>query len=131
MKVVGRMGELDSRQMLVQNCLHIQESSGVGMYTKSKRSTDPRCSKRSIVNFVKGESELANEPVFSPDALRLERKNASSEGSGKKNQEKRNSGVKKTGSFVTNSILDSNPQASAFAHSVLKVPAVRVTRPTI
>ena len=111
-KVVGHMSELDSSQMLVKIGAKLPSYSGVKWcrhaHELQTKSGLPVLFK-DIVNFVKGESELANDPVFSPDTLRLERKNASGEGAGKKTHEKSNSDVKKTGSFVTGVMPDSNP----------------------
>ena len=77
MKKMQSMGDLDSTETLrlvssklpsysaVKWCRHAHETQ-----TKSRKIV----TFSALVNFVKGEAELANDPIFSPDALKAERK---------------------------------------------------------
>ena len=77
MKTMQSMGDLDSTETLrlvssklpscsaVKWCLHAHETQ-----TRSKKIV----TFSALVNFVRGEAELANDPIFSPDALKAERK---------------------------------------------------------
>ena len=77
MKTMQSMGDLDSTETLhlvssklpsysaVKWCRHAHE-----MQTRSKKIV----TFSALVNFVRGEAELANDPIFSPDALKAERK---------------------------------------------------------
>ena len=77
MKTMQSMGDLDSTETLrlvssklpsysaVKWCRHAHETQ-----TKSKKIV----TFSALVKFVRGEAELANDPIFSPDALKAERK---------------------------------------------------------
>ena len=77
MKTMQSMGDLDSTETLrlvssklpsysaVKWCWHAHETQ-----TRSKKIV----TFSALVNFVRGEAELANDPIFSPDALKAERK---------------------------------------------------------
>ena len=77
MKTMQSMGDLDSTETLclvssklpsysaVKWCRHAHE-----MQTRSKKIV----TFSALVNFVRGEAELANDPICSPDALKAERK---------------------------------------------------------
>lgn len=103
-KVVGRMDELNSSQMLFQIAAKLPSYSGV-KWCRHAHETQTISGFpvvfKDFVLFVKGESELANDPVFSPDALKRERKGIN-ERVDKKNQEKsKNSNQKKVFSLAT------------------------------
>ena len=76
-KIVGSNGELDSTQNLIQVCAKLPSYSGVKWcrhaYDKRTKSGS-NVSFSEFVQFVQGESDLANDPVFSPDALKGERR---------------------------------------------------------
>ena len=76
-KIVRSKGELDSIQNLIQVSAKLPSYCGVkwcrhAYDTRTKSGSNVSFSE--FVQFVKGESDLANDPVFSPDALRRERR---------------------------------------------------------
>lgn len=77
-KIVGSISELDSNQNLIQVSTKLPSYSGVKWcrhaYETRTKSASNTVTFSDFVRFVKGESELANDPVFSPDALKRERK---------------------------------------------------------
>ena len=73
---------------------------------------------KDFVNFVREESELANDPIFSPDVLRQERKSASREGSSRG----RNFGQTKSASIVTGVTQNTASQTQATSYSQLQCP---------
>ena len=78
MKIVGSISELDSNQTLIQVSAKLPSYSGVKWcrhaYETRTKSSSNAVSFKDFVQFVKGESDPANDPVFSPDALRKERR---------------------------------------------------------
>ena len=76
-KVAGSKGELDSSQILIQVSAKLPSYSGVKWCRhayEARTKSGSNVSFSEFVQFVKGESDLANDPVFSPDALRRERR---------------------------------------------------------
>ena len=79
-KITGSISELDSDENLVHVSAKLPSYSGIkwcrhAYETRTKSRTSVSFSE--FVRFVKEESDLANDPVFSPDALRRERRNYS------------------------------------------------------
>ena len=79
-KITGSISELDSNDNLVHVSAKLPSYSGIkwcrhAYETRTKSRTSVSFSE--FVRFVKEESDLANDPVFSPDALRRERRNYS------------------------------------------------------
>ena len=76
-KISGSKGELDSSQMIIQVSAKLPSYSGVKWCRhayEARTKSGSSMSFSELVQFVKGESDLANDPVFSPDALRRERR---------------------------------------------------------
>ena len=90
MKTMKSMAELDSSQILVTLSAKLPSYSGV----KWCRFTHEEQTKRhnpigfkDFVQFVKQEAEVANDPVFSPDALKRERNKATNTNEPKRRSE--------------------------------------------
>ena len=77
LRIVGSSGELDSTPTLTRVSAKLPSYSGVKWrrhaYDTRKKSGS-NVSFAEFVQFVKEESDLANDPVFSPDVLKRERK---------------------------------------------------------
>ncbi len=77
-KIVGSISELDSNQNLIQLSAKLPSYSGVKWCRhahENRTKSGPKAVTFSeFVRYVKSESELANDPVFSPDALKRERR---------------------------------------------------------
>ena len=78
MKTVQSMGDLDSTETLKQISSKLPSYSGV-KWCRHAHETQTKKKKivtfSDFVKFVREEAELANDPIFSPDALKRERKN--------------------------------------------------------
>ena len=113
------IGELDSNQTIFHLAAQLPSYSGVKWchYTHDKQAKLMSQVKfKDFVNFVREESELANDPIFSPDALRRERKSASREGSSRG----RNYGQTKSASFVTGVTQNTASQTQVTSYSQLQ-----------
>ena len=79
MKTMKSMAELDSRQILVTLSVKLPSYSGV-KWCRFAHEEQAKCQDpigfKDFVRFVKKEAEVANHPVFSPDALKRERNRA-------------------------------------------------------
>ena len=118
-KAVRSIGELDSNQTIFHLAAKLPSYSGVKWchYAHDKQAKSMSQVKfKDFVNFVREESELANDPIFSPDALRQERKSASREGSSRG----RNYGQTKSASFVTGVTQNTASQTQAASYSQLQ-----------
>ena len=77
-KIVGSISELDSNQNLIQVSAKLPSYSGVKWcrhaYETRTKSGSKAVTFSEFIRFVKSESEFANDPVFSPDALKRERR---------------------------------------------------------
>ena len=79
-KSIGAISDLDSTQVLRQVSAKLPSYSGVKWCRHAhdhQTKKEKRISFHELVKFVKEEAELANDPVFSPDALRRERQKSS------------------------------------------------------
>ena len=76
MKTMNSMGDLDSTQTLLQISAKLPSYSGV-KWCRQAHEAQTKTKKiitfSDFVKFVKEEAELANDPIFSPDALKKER----------------------------------------------------------
>ena len=76
MKTMKSMGDLDSTQTLLQISAKLPSYSGV-KWCRQAHEAQTKTKKiitfSDFVKFVKEEAELANDPIFSPDALKKER----------------------------------------------------------
>ena len=82
MKTMKSATELDSSQVLLSLSAKLPSYSGVKWCRFAREEQTKReCPSRfkDFVWFVKLEAELANDPIFSPDALKRERKRGSGE----------------------------------------------------
>ena len=76
MKTMKSMGDLDSTQTLLQISAKLPSYSGVKWCRhahEAQTKTKKIITFNDFVKFVKEEAELANDPIFSPDALKKER----------------------------------------------------------
>ena len=76
MKTMKSMGDLDSTQTLLQISAKLPSYSGVKCCRQAHEAqtkTKKIITFSDFVKFVKEEAELANDPIFSPDALKKER----------------------------------------------------------
>ena len=83
--ITESIGELDSNENLVHVSAKLPSYSGIKWchhVYKTRKKSRTSASFSEFVRFVKEESDLANDPVFSPDALRGERRNYSETSAG-------------------------------------------------
>ena len=76
MKTMKSMGDLDSTQTLLQISAKLPSYSGVKRCRQAHEAqtkTKKIITFSDFVKFVKEEAELANDPIFAPDALKKER----------------------------------------------------------
>ena len=75
-RTVGSLNELDSNRTLTKISAKLPSYSGTKWRRQAyeTRAKSGSVTFKSFVKFVKEESDLANDPVFSPDALKRERK---------------------------------------------------------
>ena len=75
-RTVGSLNELDSTQTLIKMSAKLPSYSGTKWCRELMKlgQSQNLVTFKHFVKFVKEESDLANDPVFSPDALRRERK---------------------------------------------------------
>ena len=76
-KTVGSLAELDSTQTLTELSAKLPSYSGVKWCRhayEAQMKSSLRVSFSEFVKFVKAESDLANDPIFSPDALKREKR---------------------------------------------------------
>jgi len=77
MKTMSSMAELDSTQILQTLCAKLPSYAGVKWcrLVHEQQTKDQQFVRfKDFVTFIKLEAELANDPVFSPDMLKKERK---------------------------------------------------------
>lgn len=101
-KIVGSLAELDSTQTLRQMTAKLPSYSGVKWCRhahEAQTKSSVRVSFSDFVKFVKGEANLANDPLFSPDALKREKRKQSDKDQRSK---PRKGGTASAGSFATN-----------------------------
>ena len=75
-RITGSISKLDSNENLVHFSTKLPSYSGI-KWCRHAYETRTRVSFSEFVRFVKEEHDLANDPAFSPDALRRERRNHS------------------------------------------------------
>ena len=113
-EVVGSLCELDSNHILIQIASKLPSYSGIKWChyahdAQLKLGFPLRFN--DLVRFVKEESDLANDPVFSPDVLKRERKNNAVERAEKRSLEKgQNNKPIKISSFATGTSQDTQTQ---------------------
>ena len=76
-KAVGSTSDLDSTQNLLEVSTRLPSYSGVKWCRhahEARAKSKKTIGFNDLVNFVKEEADLANDPIFSPDALRRARK---------------------------------------------------------
>ena len=107
MKTVQSMGDLDSTETLKQISSKLPSYCGV-KWCRHAHETQKQKKKivtfSDFVKFVREEAELANDPIFSPDVLKRERKNTETGNHWRLRRSKRPSNKDESG-----------PNASAFA----------------
>ena len=111
-KTVGSLAELDSTQTLRQMSAKLPSYSGV-KWCRHAHETQTKSGERvsfcDFVKFVQKEADLANDPIFSPDALRREKRRPLERDQRSKG---RNSGSTAGNSFATNASPDTSLRTS-------------------
>ena len=119
-EAVGSLCELDSNQIFVQIASKLPSYSGIRWChyahdAQLKLGFPLRFN--DLVKFVKEESDLANDPVFSPDVLKRERKNNAIERTDKRSIEKGYNKSTKVSSFATGTSQDMQYQEQSRSYS--------------
>ena len=126
-KITGSISELDSNENLVHVSAKLPSYSGIkwcrhAYETRKKSRTSVSFSE--FVRFVKEESDLANDPFFSPDVLRREKRNYC-ETSTRENKLRGRNKDRGADSFATSTSQEhtaGQPRSKAHSHQVSPLP---------